>query len=71
MPEAVEELLRVTKPSGTIIIGLNDHFYEEGSLTTKLEELETSGHLKIIKREHGDHIPKNDLKGWVLTLAKP
>jgi len=71
MPEAVEELLRVTKPGGAIIIGLNDHFYEEGTLTAKLEELETSGHLKIIKREHGDHIPKNDLKGWVLTLAKP
>ena len=48
MPEAVEELLRVTKPDGTIIIGLNDHYYEEGSLTAKLEELENSGSLEII-----------------------
>ena len=70
MPDAVEELLRVTKPGGSIIIGLNDHFYEEGSLTKKLEALEANGQLKIVLREHGDHIPKNDLKGWVLTLRK-
>lgn len=68
LPDAVDELLRVTKPGGTIIIGLNDHFYEEGSLTAKLEELESHGSLQFIKREHGDHIPKNDLKGWVITL---
>lgn len=70
MPSAVEELLRVTKPDGTIIIGLNDHFYEEGSLTAKLEKLEGNGDLAIVSREHGDHIPKNELKGWVLSLRK-
>ncbi len=70
MPEAVDELLRVTKSDGIIIIGLNDHFYEEGSLTAKLEALEASGKLRIISREHGAHIPKNNLKGWVLTLQK-
>lgn len=71
MPAAVEELLRVTKPGGTIIIGLNDHFYEEGSLTNKLEALQANSRLEIVAREHGDHIPKNQLKGWVLTLRKP
>lgn len=70
MPDAVDELLRITTSGGTIIIGLNDHFYEEGSLTAKLEALEKDGKLKIVKREHGDHIPGNDLKGWVLTLKK-
>ncbi len=70
MPDAVDELLRITKTGGTIIIGLNDHFYEEGSLTAKLESVENEGKLSIINREHGDHIPANDLKGWVLTLRK-
>ena len=70
MPDAVDELLRVTRPGGFIIIGLNDHYYEEGSLTQKLEALQSNGLLEIIKREHGDHIPANDLKGWVLTLRK-
>lgn len=69
-PDAVDELLRITKPGGTIIIGLNDHFYEEGSLTAKLEALENAAKIAIMKREHGDHIPKNDLKGWVLTIRK-
>lgn len=70
MPEAVDEILRVTKQGGPIIIGLNDHFYEEGTLTNRLETLEHSGQLKILKREHGDHIPANNLKGWVLTIRK-
>ncbi|MGI9351089.1 MAG: class I SAM-dependent DNA methyltransferase [Rhizobiaceae bacterium] len=70
LPDAVDELLRITKPFGTVVIGLNDHFYEEGSLTDKLEVLQNENRLKIISREHGDHIPANDLKGWVLTLKK-
>lgn len=70
MPEAVDELLRVIKTNGIIIIGLNDHFYNEGSLTTKLEALQKEEKLKIIKQEHGEHIPENDLKGWVITLRK-
>jgi len=70
MPDAVDEILRVVKPGGHIIIGLNDHYYNEGSLTTKLTQLEADNHLEIIKQEHGDHIPGNDLMGWVLTLRK-
>lgn len=70
MPDAVDELLRVLKQNGTLIIGLNDHYYTEGSLTKKLVELETSKILKIINQEHGEHIPANNLKGWVITLKK-
>lgn len=70
MPEAVDELLRIVKIDGIIIIGLNDHYYEEGSLTNKLKELETANKIKIIAQEHGDHIPRNELKGWVITLQK-
>lgn len=69
-PTAVDELLRVIKPAGHLIIGLNDHYYEEGSLTAKLEELEKASVICILKREHGDHIPKNNLKGWVITIQK-
>lgn len=70
MPEAVDELLRVLKKGGILIIGLNDHYYEEGSLTNKLDSLQTQSKLKIIKQEHGEHIPENNLKGWVITLKK-
>ena len=70
MADAVEELLRVIKTNGIIVIVLNDHFYEEGSLTKKLKVLQNEGKLEIIKQEHGDHIPENDLKGWVISLRK-
>jgi len=70
MPEAVDELLRVTKNNGIIIIGLNDHYYDEGSLTKKLDTLQLENSIKIIAQEHGEHIPENDLKGWVITLRK-
>ena len=70
LPDAVDDLLRVLKRGGILIIGLNDHFYEEGSLTSKLEALEADGQLEVLNREHGEHIPNNDLKGWVLTMKK-
>lgn len=69
--QAVDEFLRIVKPNGTIIIGLNDHYYEEGSLTNKLDALSQEGKLNIISQEHGEHIPENDLMGWVITLQKP
>ena len=68
MPDAVDELHRITISGGTIIIGLNDHYYEEGTLVAKLETMEQAGKIEILAREHGEHIPQNDLKGWVLTL---
>ena len=70
MPIAVDELVRITKSGGFIVIGLNDHYYEEGSLNQKIDQLETAGKVTVLDREHGDHIPKNDLKGWVITLKK-
>ena len=69
-PDAMNDLLRIVKPGAPIIICLNDHFYNEGSLTAKLEALEAAGDLSILNQEHGDHLPKKNLKGWVLTLQK-
>ncbi len=70
LPNAVEELMRVAKPGAPIIIGLNDHYYEEGSLVTKLESLADENRITLISQEHGEHIPGNDLKGWVITFVK-
>jgi len=70
MPEAVNELLRITRRNGIIVIGLNDHYYNEGSLTQKLVELDDNGKISILSQEHGDHIPGNDLKGLVLAFRK-
>ena len=69
-PDAIDELRRVTKLGGYIVIGLNDHYYEEGSLTEKLKVLEDTLEISILSQEHGEHIPANDLKGWVITIRK-
>ncbi len=70
MPEAVDELLRIVKPGSPLIIGLNDHYYQEGTLTAKLDRLVGSGKIEMISHEHGEHIPGNDLLGWVITFKK-
>lgn len=70
MADAVDDILRVIKPGGVIVIGLNDHFYEEGSLTGKLKALESTGKLTVEKEEHGEHLPGTGLQGWVIGVRK-
>lgn len=68
--EAMDDLLRVVKPGGAIIIGLNDKFYRMGLLTAKLDALSAMGRLSQLGHEHGEHIPDIDLTGWVISLRK-
>ena len=62
--------MRVTRPGGALVIGLNEHFYEEGSLVAYLEKLEAQGEVRILSREHGAHLPGKDTTGWVICLRK-
>lgn len=68
--EAMDEILRVIRPGGALVIGLNEHFYEEGSLTRHLETLEKAGQVEILNREYGAHLPGTQTGGWVLSLRK-
>ena len=67
MADALDDIVRVIKPGGLLVIGLNDHFYQEGSLTAKLQTLAKSGQITDRKDEHGDHIRGTGLTGWVIT----
>lgn len=69
-PNALDDILRILKPGGALIIGVNSHFYEEGSLTAKVDELGQEGRLVVRSWEHGKHIPGADVDGWVLTSFK-
>jgi predicted TPR repeat methyltransferase len=69
-PDALDDILRVVKPGGALVIGLNDHFYQEGSLTRKLAVLENAGKLSVKSSEHGEHIPGTGLSGWVISAQK-
>ncbi len=69
-PDALDEILRVLKAGASLIIGVNDHFYEEGSLRAKVDDLAGQDRLKVHRWEHGEHIPGAELDGWVLRAIK-
>ena len=66
-PDALDEFVRVVKPGGLIVVGLNEKYFEEGSIARKLDELKRKGKLEEVSREHGDHIPGTGLSGWVIV----
>ena len=70
MADALDDVLRVLKPAGVLVIGLNDHFYQEGSLTAKLSLLENVGRINGRTEEHGAHVPGIGLTGWVIAARK-
>ncbi len=69
-PASCDELVRVLKPSGWLIIALNEQFWDKGDLCAKLDQLEGDGQIKIAEREFGDHLPGHDVKGWVIAAQK-
>ena len=68
--EAIDEIIRVIRPGGVLIIGLNEHFYDEGSLTKHLEKQVEEGRMEILKREYGEHLPGTKTGGWVISIRK-
>ena len=68
--QATDEILRTILPGGTLIIGLNEHFYEEGSLTAHLDKLEQEGRVEILSRDYGAHLPGTGTGGWVISIRK-
>jgi len=67
---AIDELLRITKQSGTLIVTTNDHFYETGVLQEKFAELQQESRITGFLAEHGDHIPGKNIGGWVFSMSK-
>lgn len=70
MADALDDITRVIRPGGVLLIGLNDHFYQEGSVTAKLDALVEAGILTARRDEHGEHLPGTGLTGWVITAHK-
>lgn len=70
-PAAIDEVLRILKPGGLMVIGLNDHFFDEGSFPGKLDELVQQDRIEILSREHGLHLENVEgSTGWVITSRK-
>lgn len=69
-PDAIDEIVRVIRPGGYLVIGLNDNFYRSGALTEKLDSLEANGLLADRADEHGEHIVGTGLTGWVIAVRR-
>ena len=67
---AMDEILRIVQLGGFVVIGLNQHFFEEGSLIKKLDTLAAEEKIKLISKEHGAHVPGTGTTGWVIALEK-
>lgn len=69
-PEALDEILRVMKPGGTLVIGLSDQCFDEGSFSAKLIALSGAGRIDRLAEEHGDYIDGAGISGWVFAVRK-
>ncbi|MCY3828760.1 MAG: methyltransferase domain-containing protein [Rhodospirillaceae bacterium] len=69
-PACLDEILRIVSPGAPLVIGLNEHFYEDGALTAKLDALAAAGRIERLAEEHGDHIRGTGVTGWVIAVRK-
>ncbi|MEP0942364.1 MAG: class I SAM-dependent methyltransferase [Rhizobiaceae bacterium] len=69
-PDACDELLRVLKPGGHMLIALNEPYWDKGDLAAKLDQLTDNGAIEVLEKEYGDHLPGHDVMGWVISMVK-
>ena len=69
-PDACDELLRVLRRDGHLIIALNAPYWDKGELAEKLAKLELQGAIDILEKEYGEHLPGHDVYGWVIAAVK-
>lgn len=68
--DCMDEIVRILKPGAPIIIGMNDKFFKEGSLMSKLMQLHRDGDINLHDLHHGEHLSGIGLTGWVISMAK-
>jgi len=68
--DALPEMLRVLRPEGVLVVGLNDHYWDEGAVLAELEAIEADGKGRVVMREHAEHLPGAGIQGWVVAVVK-
>ena len=69
-PSALRDVLRVVRPGGAVVVGLNDHFWDDGRFPAELVASEADGSAAVAFREHGGHLPGAGIEGWVVVLVR-
>lgn len=67
-PDALDEAVRIVRPGGHIVIGVNEKFYAGSDLAAKIERTEAAGAVTDVEAELGDHIPGYGVGGWVISM---
>jgi len=68
--DAMDDILRVVRPDGFVVIGINQHFYDEGTLVAKLNALNDHSTVELLSSERGEHMPGTGTDGWVFVMKK-
>ncbi len=67
---AMDDILRTVRPGGYFLITTNDHYYGEGTIQPKLDQLVGGSAVTMELAEHGKHIEGLNVGGWVFLMRK-
>lgn len=65
---AIDELIRVTRPGGAIVIGVNEPYWLGSDLSERLDAAASVRRIVELTGSQGDHIPGHGVGGWVLSM---
>ncbi|MEM9139459.1 MAG: methyltransferase domain-containing protein [Pseudomonadota bacterium] len=69
-PTVLDEMLGLLPAGGCLVCSLNDHALKEGSMETRILELTEHAAADLVFKDHGDHLPGQDLLSTVYVLKK-
>jgi len=69
-PDACDDLIRILKKGGFLIIALNEQYWDKGDLELKINTLVQNKTINLRLKEFGEHLPGHDVMGWVIVLEK-
>ncbi|MGI9405819.1 MAG: class I SAM-dependent DNA methyltransferase [Hyphomicrobiaceae bacterium] len=67
---AMDDILRIVKDQGLFLITTNDHYYDEGTIQPKLDQLVQDNIVSMRVAEHGGHIEGLNVGGWIFLMQK-
>ena len=66
----MDEILRCVTPGGIFVAAMNEMYFMNADVPSKLIDLETSGTVTDVVAEEGEHIPGVGVGGWVVAMRK-
>ena len=68
-PAALDEAVRIVRPGGHVVIGVNEKFWEGSDLAARIERTTAEGRVSAVHARKGDHIPGYGVAGWVISMT--